>query len=283
MASLGAVARAVEHECVCFASFEGEDGPRELQGLLFRPAAAGARPAAAVVAMHGCGGLYAKTGELTGRHRQWAEVLTAAGYVVLFVDSFRPRGLREICTQKARTIRQSRERTRDAFAGLRYLAGRPDVDGARVGLLGWSHGAGSVLFALREGAGRGLELAHDFAAAVAFYPGCSALGAAAYRPRAPILLLVGEADDWTPAEPCVEFVGQARAAGAAIDLRLYPGAHHYFDAPDLAVKTREGLATPPEGRATVGTHPEARRDALARVPEFLSRHLNGGNPWTAPC
>lgn len=266
-----------------FASCEGDGGPALLEGRLFEPAAGDGRRRPAVVAMHGCGGLYGKTGELTGRHRQWGQVLARHGHVVLFVDSFGPRGLAEICTQKERTIRQSRERTRDAFAALRYLAGREDVDGDRIGLIGWSHGAGSVLFAMREGAGQGLGLAHDFGAAVAFYPGCSALGAAAYRPRAPVLLLVGEADDWTPAEPCVDFVGQARAAGAAIDLHLYPGAHHYFDAPDLALKTREGLATPKNGRATVGTHAQARHDALTRVPDFLARHLNGGPRWTANC
>jgi dienelactone hydrolase len=83
-----------------------------------------------------------------------------------------------------------------------------------------------------------------------------------------VLLLVGEADDWTPAAPCAAL---AERTGPLLDVQTYPGAYHDFDTPDMKVRVRKGVGTTPSGTATIGTDPAAREDALARVPEFLSR------------
>lgn len=85
---------------------------------------------------------------------------------------------------------------------------------------------------------------------------------------APVLLLVGEADDWTPAPPCAAL---AARAGGAVELRLYPGAYHDFDAPGLEPRRRRGVGATPDGTAMLGTDPAARADALRRVPDFLAR------------
>lgn len=53
---------------------------------------AGAGPFPAVILAHGCNGVgYAETG--------WAAVLPTWGYATLVLDSFRGRGLTEVCTQ----------------------------------------------------------------------------------------------------------------------------------------------------------------------------------------
>ena len=65
--------------------------------------------------------------------------------------------------------------------------------------------------------------AERFRAAVAYYPGCG-IGPPALT--APTLILIGEADDWTPAEHCRDMVAQVRANSAPIELVVYPGAGH---------------------------------------------------------
>ena len=69
---------------------------------LLRPSGAGPFPA--IVAMHGCGGLLNNKGQLRSREMDWAERFVAAGYAVLFPDSFTARGVREICTASSRSI-----------------------------------------------------------------------------------------------------------------------------------------------------------------------------------
>eukprot|EP01034_Spumella_vulgaris_P033641 gene33641-41506_t len=103
------------------------------------PAQPSAKPA--VLALHGCGGLYAKGGALSSRYRETAETLHAAGYAVLMPDSFGSRGLRDVCQTRYsdRTLNVS-DRVQDARAALVWLAAQPGVDAQRIGVMGWSNG-----------------------------------------------------------------------------------------------------------------------------------------------
>ncbi|MBI3827394.1 MAG: dienelactone hydrolase family protein [Candidatus Rokubacteria bacterium] len=67
-----------------------------------------------------------------------------------------------------------------------------------------------------------------FAAAVGVYPGTCGPFTPELVVR-PLLVLIGEADDWTVARRCVEMVEAMRARGAEASIVLYPGAYHYFD------------------------------------------------------
>jgi dienelactone hydrolase len=103
-------------------------------------------------------------------------------------------------------------------------------------------------------------------AAIAFYPGCGALlrEAPAWAAPVPLLLLLGEADDWTPAHRCQALVARAPAQ---VELRLFAGAHHGFDHPAAELRTRRL----PDGReVTMGTDPRAREGAIAAVTAFLA-------------
>jgi dienelactone hydrolase len=247
--------------------------PTPLTGLFFRPEGAGPFPA--VVMLHGCAGLYGRSGRLTGRHAFWAEALRGHGYATLLVDSFTPRGLKQICTLKERPLRAGRERTMDAYGALQYLHGRPDIAATRIGLLGWSHGGVTTLFAVDPAtpARPAVDPARDFRAAVAFYPGCRPEAQLTWSTRVPLLLLLGGRDEWTPAAHCLVVAERAKALGSPVEAIVYPDAHHDFDAPDVPLRRRSGLAFAEGGSATVGTDPEARADAIHRVPEFFERHL----------
>lgn len=242
-----------------------------LEAVLYLPAGSGPFPA--VVALHGCGGLFNRQGEPSARHDDWGRFLASKGFLVVMPDSFGSRNLGSQCGVSNRTVRPSRERVADADATRQWLQARPDVKPDAIALLGWSNGASTVLAAVRPDK-KGTTGTPDFIRAVAFYPGCrSAVESGKWSSRMPLLMLMGDADDWTPPGPCEELTRAARARGEPVDLRLYKGAYHNFDHPSLETRTRTGLAFTADGSGTahVGTDPEARADALVRVPAFLGQ------------
>ena len=90
----------------------------------------------------------------------------------------------------------------------------------------------------------------------------------------PLLVLQGEADNWTPAAPCEAFMAAAKQRGAPVEFKLYPDAHHVFDAPNMAVHELRGLPVAERRRSrSAGTEPMARADAIPRAIEFFERHL----------
>lgn len=257
-------------------------GTGMLKGYLYRPEGDG--PAAAVVMLHGCSGLAStKTGPYS-LYRAWRDILIEQGYVVLMVDSASSRGLGQTCTSNEERRRMWAERPYDAYAGLAFLQQQPFVRPDRIALMGWSQGGGTVLLSIptHSSARPSPPPTHDFAAAVAFYPGgCNER----YQSRAfagesrqgwsttiPLLVLQGDADNWTQAAPCERFVRDVQARGSPVSLQIYPGAAHGFDAPNTPVqaleKYRRGDWAP-----VVGTDPAARDDARKRVRAFLATHL----------
>ena len=115
-----------------------EAGGAALTGVLFRPVTDRASPA--VMALHGCGGLYVRDGQKqSSRYADWAQRLVSAGFVVMFPDSFSGRGYREICTRKDHGI-TPRVRADDARAALIWLAAQPGVDTSRLYVIGWCIG-----------------------------------------------------------------------------------------------------------------------------------------------
>lgn len=251
--------------------FQGQ--PVQLSALMFRPAGAGPFPA--VVMLHGCSGLFTASGYPTASYRYWAELMAQNGYVALLPDSFNPRGQWSICEQQKRTILESRERAEDAYAARQWLAAQAYVSADRIALMGWSNGGTGTLYSMRAS-----QAYRGFRAAVSFYPGCRTLSRKPYEPYAPLLILTGEADDWTPAAPCVEMTKNAKETGAPMDIVAYPGAHHAFDRINSPVRYRpnvRNLSKPGRLGATVGGHPEAGKDAMRRTLEFFALHLKNQN------
>lgn len=278
LAALAMFAAAAAHaqERVKFDSRDGDltgGAPTRIEAIVTMPAGTGPHPA--IVLLHGCGGLYvlsgSRAGQVLSRDAEWARRLADLGYIVVQPDSFNPRGVREICRLKERPVTSSRERPRDAFGALAWLAARPDVDRTRIVLMGWSHGGGTTLASVAASAtGRPADV--DFRAAVAFYPGClESRSARDWRARVPLLILNGELDDWTPASYCRALA--ASNAGRGVELVVYPGAYHDFDAPNAPVRMLTGLGQAKDGQAHVGTEPAARSDAIARVPDWIAARL----------
>jgi dienelactone hydrolase len=226
----------------------------------------------AIVLLHGCGGPYDRQGRLSARMRDYAAMLNAEGWHALVLDSFSARGVHELCTQRfdARTIDQSQRRL-DALGALQWLATRADVDASRLALLGWSHGGSSVLAATNRRHKTVAQAPVMPRAAVAFYPGCSAELKRGHDSSAPLLLLVGASDDWTPAQPCVDFAARSNGHVRAVE---YPDSFHGFDgsAPPRVRKDVPNGVKPGQG-VTVGANAAAREASRGELLAFLRSEL----------
>lgn len=263
-AAASAPARAAEQ-------IEIPAGDTQLKATLYRPAGDGPFPA--IVALHTCDGLAEGQQPIRTRYQDWGEALAAAGFAVVFPDSFSSRGLGSQCRMRERPVRASRGRIADANAARHWLQAQPYVNGERISLIGWSHGATTALWTVRPRKATPPDTKPDFRSVIAFYPNCRRLGATAWSTRLPALILIGAADDWTPANACEQMVAGAQGRSARASLVTYPGAYHDFDRQNYPFHERVGLANTPDpaGRVHVGTNPAARADAFKRVPEWLAR------------
>jgi dienelactone hydrolase len=259
---------AAAQQFVDVPSASGPDGPAlRLPGIWY--AAPGGGPAPALVLLHGCNGAYDRQGRLNERLRGAVTRFNAMGIGALVVDSLMPRGEKELCTQKAGTRKVTMvERRRDALGAMQWLAAQPAVDAARIGLVGWSNGASAVLAATNRRHAEVTAAAVQANLAIALYPGCEAELKRGYEAGAALLLLVGEADDWTPAAPCKQLAAQA--GGPPPQIEAYAGAYHGFD---LAIPVRLRKDVPngvhPGQGVHVGGDAAARHASQARIDAFL--------------
>jgi dienelactone hydrolase len=200
---------------------------RPLNAVLVTPDGPGPFPV--VILLHGCGGLGAN-------QVHWADRLRAWGYAALILDSFSARGVSSVCAPSAQSLVTARDRAADVLSAALYLRTLPMIDGARIAVLGNSHGGSTAAWVTRSEYERlypGL-----LAASVDYYGGC---GNAAEHGTVPLLALAGEADDWgSPALNCRVFGGRLKP-DQPFEIHTYPGVVHAFDSTSVnAMQINEG-------------------------------------------
>lgn len=243
--------------------------PVALVGFWYPVAVSGA-PAA--VLLHGCGGAYDRSGQLSARMVEYAQLLNRAGVNALVLDSLTARGQKELCTQRigTRTVTQANRRL-DALGAVDWLAHRTEVDARRIGLMGWSNGGSSVLAALNTHHPAVASAPTKPSFAVAFYPGCEAELKRGFRTGTRLLMLVGELDDWTAAAPCQALARASATEGApAPQIETYAGAYHGFDS---AAPVRLRKDVPNGVNPGQGVHVGGNADARSASRESLLRFL----------
>ena len=273
-------------------------GKLAMSGDLDLPDVSG--PVPAVILMHGCAGLPHRAIE------GWKPVLRDWGYATFVVDSFGPRGYREVCTNGGVS---SIQRVPDAYAALAILSTHPRIDPERIVLMGFSHGGLVANAAATDWARKfAHEPEHRFRAIFSFYPSCVGRVEPRLRLVVPLRIHTGEKDDWTPAAPCVENMARYRADGGDVVVTVYPDAPHGFDAVGAALTywphvlngsaCRVVLTSIDEAPnavdlgclkrgATSGYHraatADARRAVLAQLTELVARSDQGfgGSPRPA--
>lgn len=228
-------------------------GP-EITGWMYRPSGAGPFPG--VVLAHTCSGVSDHT---TG----WGKLLASWGYVVVAPDSLGPRGEKTVCGRGY--VVSGDNRVADVAGALAFLDAQPFVRRDRLGLVGHSHGGWTAVRSVQATYGlaaRGLR------AAVAYYPVCSRQFDRDVA--VPLLILIGNRDDWTPAEDCRRLEAAGFTRPGLVETVYYPNARHSFDsrAPDRTVTVSNGRSY------RLGYDPSAGPDAEARTRAFLARHLD---------
>jgi dienelactone hydrolase len=190
-------------------------------GYLSLPPGAGRVPA--MVLMHGSSGLNA------GSRVHYSELLNRYGIAAFYVDSFTGRGIGS--TVRDQAVLSYADNTRDAFVALRLLRTHPRIDPARIGVMGFSRGGTVSWFsAVREAFAPFRREGLTFTLHVPYYPGCN-FGSAAATTGAPMLFLLGGADNWVRADHCLDMVHHLQRTNPRIEVKVYPGAHHAWDSP----------------------------------------------------
>ena len=243
-----------------------------------------APPYPAVVLLHGCSGM-GLSGTLSSTYSWWMRHLNSRGIAALAIDSAGSRGFGSTCGLGERRRVMYFERPGDAYSGLRYLQQRIDIQPRNIGLMGWSQGGGIALLTIvTKSVGRPEpQPSPDFAAAVAFYPSaCSdryqsepftRVKRGTWATVAPLLVLHGAKDNWTPSLPCLRFINAARKRGEPVEIVVYPEAAHSFDAANIPLQRRSQPRLKDGSFPLIGTNKQARADAIIRVSDFFQKHL----------
>jgi dienelactone hydrolase len=130
------------------------------------------------------------------------------------------------------------------------LKGMPEIDAKHIFLMGFSLGSISSLLATdsKNAASRDRAVAE----VIAYYPFCYD----GVDPSVPVLVMIGEKDDWTPAAKCQAVTGKTN-----FEVVVYPGATHVFNTP--SEKPRDNL------RHHFVYDEKATQDAQQRTDAFI--------------
>jgi len=217
-----------------------------------------------------------------GRGAFYAQALNAAGIATLEVDWFHGRGLPVT----------PRHNLAHAWASLRWLAAHPRIDGARVGIMGFSWGGIVALLASSEELARrhAGSSAPRFAAHVALYPICwrhhavaagrpgawKELGPGVYRrvTGRPVHILAGDRDDYDGPDGCTRFVAALPPeARRHVGLTVYPGATFAWDSRFGSAPYEASARQGKGGIVNVVANPDIARQSREFAAAWFGRRL----------
>jgi dienelactone hydrolase len=242
-------------------SFRSEVTTNELTatigGDLFLPEGKGPFPV--VILLHPCGGLDEVVITTLQAHSQ---ELLSNGFATLILDSYGSRNLTggKMCSDRLyRSDIRYGIRRDDAFNAMVALQRHAKISKENVFLLGLSDGGSAALLSAKGGP------VDNFRAISSYYPDCKKLlGGVGYVHKSPIIVFVGEKDDWTPPAECLKSKGPGVVTGAEFEVISYPNAYHGFDQP-MPMREVFGYTMAYDREATV--------DSRKRYIEFFIKNL----------
>lgn len=180
-------------------------------------------------------------------YARFARTFADSGFVALAIDYYAQTGRGASPAEERANWPTWQATVRNAVT---YLEATPSVAGRPIGLVGYSRGA-FLAISVADSAPR-------IGAVVDFYGGGSDADPPDDRiPQfPPLLILHGEADSEIPVALAHRLYDRMQAHGGAVEMHLYPGAEHVFNAP-WASSYSEADAT----------------DAWHRTIAFLKHHL----------
>ncbi len=184
------------------------------------------------------------------------------GYVALAPDLYDGRGMRTLCI--ARTMMALRSGKGDAFEDLEaartFLQKQPNVDGSKIGVIGFCMGGGfALLMAVRAPLGAAAVFYGDVPKTAEGLRGVCPV-AAGYGGRDRLFASQGERLEKLLTEMGIDH-----------DVKIYPEAGHSFMSQNTGVMATIGAWGPMK----VGYNAAAAEDSWARIAAFFGRHLGG--------
>jgi dienelactone hydrolase len=182
----------------------------------------------AMIILHGSGG------DWSGRSVNLAMMLARNGIAGLAVDTFASRNLRSTDDYRERLQKAPiYTQMADALSALQALQKHPHIDKARIGVTGFSLGAGSTLYMMFEPVIENV-LRKDgprFSAYAMFYGGCNVEFDDFRLEGSPLLIMMGDHDESMSIPACRKFQDRLKKSGVDVDLVIYKGAGHGWDNP----------------------------------------------------
>ena len=239
-------------------------------------------------------------------HLDYLEQYREQGMATFELKSFQSRGITSTVGSQSEVTMAAM--VLDAYRALEALSKHPRVDANRIAITGWSLGGGVTLFSawlpLKEAINKELS----FAAHLALYPPCFVAPTNLSFSKAPMHILIGADDNWTPAAPCEELVKLLEKTND-IGVTIYDNAHHGYDS-EIPVQKNEngysftdcrfelndegdvlmntlgiamsnsflqklGFAFCAKKGVSIGGNKEARAASMSFANTFMTRHLKG--------
>jgi dipeptidyl-peptidase-4 len=235
---------AADHVKTEFGTVNASDG-QALHYALLKPAhLEPGRRYPVIVDVYGGPGVQSVTNSWGGTWQLLHQILVQRGYVVFMLDN-RGSGERGVHFESASFHHLGSVEVDDQVAGVRFLRSLPYVDGAHIGIMGWSYGGYMSLLSI-------MKAPDSFAAAVAGAPvtdwrlydthyterymGTPAQNADGYRDadvltyaaqlQRPLLLIHGMADDNVLFTHSTALMKALQDANRPFELMTYPGGKH---------------------------------------------------------
>ena len=214
---------------------------QELEAMLLSPVTRNPSP---LILMHYSGPASQRV--LNRWRKRFEYALVEAGYAVLIVD---PRGTdcRGRAWRNETYMSLGQKEAEDLIAAARWAAQRPDIDGNRMAILGWSYGGYQTLFTMSQ-------KDHPFKAGVAIAPVTDwKLYDSAYTERymrrpqvndrgydeaslinkaadltGNVLIIHGTADDNVHVQQTMQYIDALVRADKQFEMQLYPDDNHFL-------------------------------------------------------
>lgn len=238
-------------------------------------------------------------------HMEYLAMYREMGIATFELQSFASRGINSTVGTQIEVT--SAMMILDAYRALEALSNDPRIDTDRAAITGWSLGGSVALFSAWQPLKQAINPDISFTAHLPIYPPCIFELDVMEFTDAPIHILIGDLDDWVPADACENLVTEMQLAGIDADITVYQGAHHSFDSKNPLMVIEGGykvsdclfrmrsdgavlmnfmnipmtsplrqkfaLALCADRGPTLGGHPPSREASFAFARSFMAEHL----------
>ena len=172
-------------------------------------------------------------------HYEYMKMYQKMGFATFELNSFQSRNITSTVGSQVEITTAAM--ILDAYRAFEKLAKHPNIDKDRVSITGWSLGGAVTLFSAWKPVKEAITSDLKFASHLAFYPPCFFDPENTEFTDSPIHILIGELDNWTPADPCLKFVNKI-SNNSNVDLTIYANSHHSFDSKEPVTFNKKGYS-----------------------------------------